>query len=756
MKRYFRHFYLSVALTAGLLTMTGCSDDDDPEYVEGSKPMEQVRFSDDLIHGGIIYHTEYTEAEGFDIPIKTLEPVSFKICNNSDFILKTITDEDGRQHVIGSHDGAFDDDKEVLVVRGQSDKDPSNFRHFIVVVTNADKSNQVKAPTRSNASNMARAYGDFMGFGTKCFNMVGNVTYSILQSSLIPVEDQNLVSAIEMDETDMFELSGETFLNTMNTWSFNAGLSFAGMKSLSKDWKMKGCLDFEIGGKLNTSEDFEYYLNVYKVLRGEVTYNMKEFERMTTSKNVENTKAFLHYVSSGFINDVLDRENEYFDTESFFDYWGTDMISQAQIGGFRIHVHQRETNIYENSIGFDASLELKGVQSTPSDPSGGTGTTDNTKGWYDIYKAKNSPYMGGSIGGGYQSEEYFSATKQKTFAKSFGGNPSLESEPSKWIDGFNYQDNDVKWQPISYRRKSDSKLDSLWNLYPIDQMAENVLTAIENIYACVDTLKLNHNDSLILQNAHANVAKLREDRIDYISRNLRYPERGSRLVLCDVMMKYDKKVAQSGKPEPFVAKDPRNANKKRTYYPMMANKFFDKKKQTENQRGHAINTNVGCFIAGVPSGSHYWYYALAHEDDCTGIVDITFYDHLEDGFSYRGDPANMGSGLCNYPKKVCVKYFDSSRDVTSQKITAFGIFDDHKEVNNIIASTGGSELSLYATSSEEKYWNDFWKGAKDHHKWPRYAFYHGWSSIPHGIYVKYTTKDLPIKSIKNVTHPEKY
>lgn len=725
--------------------MTGCSDDEPGyDHDEGREPTQQVQFADDLLNGGLVYVTYYSGSDGFNIPIKTNHPVDLRMCNDSPFTIRTVTEGD-ESHLIGHHSGTFSDKSHVIVMRAENKENPADFRHFLVLVINKDA---LQGPSsRSNSANMARAYGDLIGMGTQCFEMIGNTKRAVLQSSLIPIEDQNLVTSQVLDLTEMFEVSGESFQSSMTSWAFNAGLSFKGMTTLGKpEWKMSGCLDFGISGSVNTSEDFEYYMNIYKVVRGEIAYNMKEFENMAASRKKDQLETFLSYVSTGFIRDILEVENASFDTEEFYTTWGTDMISQAQLGGFKVYMYGRETNIYEHSIGFDASLELKG---TKPQNSGGSS-------WYDIYMAKNSPYIGGNTGGSYQNDEYFQASKQMKYSLAVGGNPSLGESPDQWISGFEVVDDNVKWQPISYRRHSDSAIpgsEEVWNLYPIEDMGTNVVNAVENMLPAGD---LSLQDSLILENARANIALIQDRKMDYVSRHLTYPKEASRLVLCDVMMKYDSVKKGSGRPEPFVARDPRDDSKFRTYYPMMANKFFGIYGNTADQKGFALDTNVDSFIVGAGTGSHYWYYTLAHEDDCQGIVDIKFYDHLETDFTYRGDAASMGTGLLNYAKKVCVKYYDPGRNSKSEKITAFGIYDDNGSVNNIIASTGGSELALEATGSEYDKWADFWNGCKDHHEWPKYAFYHGGGHIPHGLYVKYTTKDLPISNIKNVKHPRKY
>lgn len=749
MGRFFRQWRPACIAVMGILALTACSDKDEPAGSpdEGNRPTDKVSFSDDLLNGGLVYVAEYSASEGFNIPLKTNRPVRFKVCNDTPFTVETTTGDDGGEYLIGRHSGTFRENSRLLVMRAENTMNPRDFRHFLVVVVNKDAIGRRKA-AKSPSGNMARSYGELIGMGTQCFEMPGNTKRSILQSNLIPLEDQNLVTSQVLDLTEMFEVAGETFESSTTSWAFNIGLSFKGLSKRGKDYKLSGCFNFGMNGSVNTSEDYEYYLNVYKVVRGEIAYNMKEFEYMASSKKENEASDFLSYVSAGFIRDIMEVENERINTDDFFDTWGTDMISQAQLGGFKVYMYGRETNTYENSIGVDVSVDMKRTK-----PSGSSG---DARQWYDIYMAKNSPYISVTDNISYMNDDYFSASKCMKFSLAVGGNPSLGDDPDSWINGFESIDENVKWQPISYRRRSDSAVpgtDEVWSLYPVEDMASNVIKAVVN---SLDTLELSGQDSLMLENAYDNIVSIEQAKEAYIQRYLTKPKEATRLVLCDVFMKHDEVKQGSGKPEPFVAADPDDPSKKRIYYPMMANRFFDKARSDEHQRGRAIDTNVGCFISGVPHGSHYWYYTLAHEDDCKGLVDITFYDHIEEGFEYRGDAASDGSGLANFWKKVCVKYYDDKSDKPEEKITAFGIYDDHHEVNQIIASTGGSELAMEDTESEYNEWLKFWEGCRDHHEWPKYAFYHGGGRIPHGIYVKFTTKDLPIDNIKNIRHPDKY
>ena len=110
-----------------------------------------------------------------------------------------------------------------------------------------------------------------------------------------------------------------------------------------------------------------------------------------------------------------------------------------------------------------------------------------------------------------------------------------------------------------------------------------------------------------------------------------------------------------------------------------------------------------------------------------------------------------------------MKYYDEGVDIDpSKKITAIGFANiDNHDV--IISSTGGSELRMNATETEENKFNQFW----DKKKWNWYAgdrsgkswvFYEGGLVRHNRFYVVYTTQDLPIQHFRegSVWQPKKW
>ena len=280
---------------------------------------------------------------------------------------------------------------------------------------------------------------------------------------------------------------------------------------------------------------------------------------------------------------------------------------------------------------------------------------------------------------------------------------------------------------------------------------------------------LSPTDSVVYFRALENIEKIRSERISYIDKNSLEDQGKSNLVICDVMMKYVD-TRRKGGPEPFVAQDPRDNTKYRTYYPMMANENFHNHAPTAKMRGKGLDSADGIFVSAVFYGSHYWYYALAHENDCNGISDIKFLTEDEARKDYqfytkRGDHARHGlGGLLVDKRYVYVKFIDKEEN-SAKRITAFGLWDDQAKSTDstkekhIFASTGGAEYFSVFTESEYDKFKNFWTTVDVEKSKGGLRFYQGGaSSSLHYFYPVYSIEPLPLleesekyKDLKSLT-----
>lgn len=358
----------------------------------------------------------------------------------------------------------------------------------------------------------------------------------------------------------------------------------------------------------------------------------------------------------------------------------------------------------------------------------------------------------------YQNENYEKASKAVSLQTSTGGDLAID-DPQKWLDGFNTDGSDSKWALIGYNVSSDEKNDTLCRLYPIEELVGQIAFTYDQVVT--DKTEADMEAVSRLLNNYSELLNAKDDYLD--SRQV-IQQAKSRLVLADILIKSGTNGHKKGEPVPFVAQDPNDQDNYLTYYPIMANP------NAPCENGYAFEVTCHHYIDATDNDDKYFYYALAPIDNCLGIVDAVFcQEGTAKGFNGgkyyipRGVHAdkNMHGSLDN--NYLFVKYYDEGVDHDpAKKITAIGFANiDNKDA--IISSTGGSELRMNTTQTEENSFNQFW----DKKNWNWYAgdrsskswvFYEGGLVRHNRFYVVYTTQDLPIKHFResSVWQPKKW
>lgn len=732
--RYLKRSVLSLLFMGGLVGLSGCQNDDEEleqvgieQYVpEGSK---------DVVGGALVHIIDENDMDNFALPLSVLREVEIEPVN-SDYLDFACEQRDGKWYLVPKQVKALDKPFEVIPVKVSPREYPDESRTLLVVLRQGMAETKASDPITS-------VYSEVIGKGTRCYSTLGNTLGSVLlYEQISKLGEEYLTANTTQKQFSMLELSGDSYEKMMESWSFNVGASFkkthapasARDGALIPVWESKkqrthiwsGTFDLGVSGSISSSEAYEYYLNLYRVKMSEVKLNMSVFEQEKADS------ALLMLLSPSFVN-ALNVEN--IDPTAFYDNWGTDIITQGSFGGYNIYIYGRKENVYEQSVGFDAQGSLK--RSSPT-------TTGST--WRDIYTNANSDYAEGHFDVAYQDENYEKASKAVSLQFSTGGDLAI-NDPQKWLDGFNSEGTDSNWALIGYNVSSDEKTDSICDLYPIELIAYDMAY----IYDVLIPEKTEADKEALLRLIN-NYNALVEAKDAYLDSKQVLPKPKSRLVLADIIVKSEANGHKKGTPVPFVAQDPNDQDNYLTYYPMMANQ------NAPCDKGYAFESSQSDYVVGVDNDDKYWYYALASEDDCQGIVDAVFCQDktVEDfnGGKYyvaRGVHADhelSGAMDNNY---LYVKYYDEAVDLDpGKKITAIGFADCDKD-NKIIVSTGGSELRLNATQTEENRFNEFW----NQKNWNWYngqeRIGKGWCYLEGGLvtynqfFVVYTTQDLPIE-----------
>ncbi len=757
--KYLKSPVVALLLLGGLTCMVGCDDD---ETVGDVGIEEYVPQNTKDVAGGALVHIIDVNDEGSHaLPLSVLRMVDIETAPNEYVKFNCEQREDGKWYAVAQMEKPLDKPFEIVPVKITPREYPEKARTVLVVLR------QGGVKTRAGEA-ITSVYSEVLGKGTRCYDQLGNTTNSVLLYEQISQLGEEYVTAnTTQKQFTMLEFSGDSYEKTMESWSFDVGASFQktrkkGLTSEDKNalaqytdkttlakqtaailqnkptYVWSGSFDLGVSGSLSASESYEYYLNLYRVKMSEVRMNMSAFEQERKDPTL------LAMLSSTFVN-ALNVDN--LNTTEFFDNWGTDVITQGSFGGYNIYIYGRQENVYEYTVGFDAQGKLK--RGKPSS----SGST-----WQDIYKNAHSDYAQGYFDVSYQNENYEKASKAVSLQFSTGGDLAID-DPQKWLDGFNADGSDSKWALIGYNVSSDEKNDSICHLYPIEELVGQIAFT----YAQVVT-DPTEADAEAVSRWLENYSELLNAKDDYLNSKQVVQRAKSRIVLADVIIKSGSNGHKNGDPVPFVDKDPNAPNNYLTYYPMMANS------NAPCDRGYAFEPTSSDYIVATDYDDKYFYYALAPSDDCQGIVDAVFCQKgtAEDfnGGNYyvaRGVNANeelTGALDDNY---LYVKYYDEGVDHDpSKKITAIGFLnkDDH---DKIISSTGGSELRMNATQTDENRFNEFWAeknwtwyaGERKGAKW---CFYEGGLVKYNQFYVVYTTQDLPIKHFRegSVWQPKKW
>lgn len=761
--KYLKNSVASLSILSGLFCLTGCQDDG---VLKGEVGIEEYvpQGTNDVAGSVLIHIIEEGDEDSRALPLSVLRMVDIETAQNEYVKFNCEQRKDGKWCAVAQMQKALDKPFVVIPVKIIPKEFPEEARTVLMVL-------RQKGATTKSGDAITSVYSEVLGKGTRCYGPVGNTLGSVLlYDQISKLGEEYLTANTTQKQFSMLEFSGDSYEKTMEDWSVNVGASFkktrkkgltSSEKGILKDIKdflgdaeyerqmtsmlkkkpsyvWTGSFDLGVSGSLSTSESYEYYLNLYRVKMSEVRMNMSAFEQEKKDPTL------LALLSPTFVK-ALNVDN--INTTAFYDDWGTDIITQGSFGGYNIYIYGRQENVYEYSVGFDAQGSLS--RSKP---------TSTGKTWKDIYANAHSDYAEGHFDVAYQNENYEKASKAVSLQTSTGGDLAID-DPQKWLDGFNTDGSDSKWALIGYNVSSDDKDNTLCRLYPIEELVGQIAFTYDQVVT--DKTEADIEAVTRLLN---NYSELLNAKDDYLDSKQVVQRAKSRLVLADILIKSGANGHKNGEPTPFVAQDPNDQNNYLTYYPVMANA------NAPCENGYAFEPTSHHYIDATDHDDKYIYYALAPSDKCLGIVDAVFCQEgtakdFNGGKYYipRGVHADhdMDGALDN--NYLFVKYYDEGVDIDpSKKITAIGFANiDNHDV--IISSTGGSELRMNATETEENKFNQFW----DKKNWNWYAgdrsgkswvFYEGGLVRHNRFYVVYTTQDLPIQHFRegSVWQPKRW
>lgn len=751
---HFPLYFLLILLLA--LANGACSNTDEPTPdIPSDNNGEYI--IDDALCGLPVFYVDITN-DNCRFEINSELPVCFEWFDADPPVDFNIIEEDGKEyleaHILRPLRGRF----EIMTAQVRTEDEGENgfARNIILVIHDGRENTRVSSKLHSstrgndNPSGFRSCYSQYIGKSTRSYLKPGNEVRAVIEYENFFDEnghysEKDLIISTTDPTTYMFELEGNSFSEMTKSWGMNIGVT-QNIPIKKKKHTVNGSFNLGIKDSTTETEAKEYYMNLYGVKTAEVKLLTDKFEY--EEGGVLPDKRLFALLNSEFVQEIFCHDTRYFNPNKFFDKWGTDIITQGSFGGYYLYLYGRQYNAYEHSVAVDAMASIK---------LGHEMDTTKIKDWVDVWKEKNSKIGTYDFGFNYNTSDYHASSHAVTIEVTKGGSVSYKN-PESWTNGFK---DDSGWALTGYKVDSDEN-DGMTKLYPIEQMAENMIYA----YYLTFKDKITDDDLKLFDNAKKNLDKLVNAKLSYLeSKVIKDPE-AKRLVVADIYMKKCDGIKQSGEALPFTMPDPTEkfSNNILTYYPMMAN--------VQSKCDHDYPFSASRYDYAV--AAHYqdmvFYYALAPEDQCQGIVDIVFEDAISscpDGsYVKRGNNSYIGHGMQNKKNAVYVKYYDETDgNKPEDKITAFAIVQkvDHPTAKNIYASTGGAERKPGFTTNQLNQWIKFWdedegKG-RGTMRWSKSVWFEGGGLIKYNdLWPAYTTKDLPIKQMtdKNVVHPKKY
>lgn len=815
----------SLVLTAFFVfSVTSCSDDDD--VVLNYSDTEPIELTDDgeldIVAGKLFHVINVAELEKHKLPLLSLAEVDFEIDENDYFGAK-IEKEGDRRYIVPVVKKPMTTHVMTVPVTVLPKKNPRLGRTIVLVFVN-DEDESSRASDDYIPEGLMSAYQDVIGRGTYCYSGVGDISgnqvinpakYKRLRTGgyLTPNTTNN--------KTLLLQKHAEDYEKMSESWSLNVGLAehykggrhdvfeqipdpdFVPSKNFKRKWRRQGedwhdhiplisrrkesySYTFDgslaIGGSesLETTSDYEYFLQMLLVKRAEVSLNINALSLDSKLFCSIFTDAFLNVIQASYtkLSNTVPGLTESNFAEWFFKEWGTDVITQGTFGGSYLNIYGRSQNTYDSDIAFDASAHIKVTKTKESDSRPDHPLTFG-EAWLQVLALQGSNYTSLDASMAYNQANYSSASNAVSFEMQIGGNPSADQDPSEWIAGLKDNAKSDNWALISYLTSSDyARLyESGTTSDECAEMVDNpdnvnftdglfpIETLMSNYVQCYEELTEFQTDADVkaIKNIMDKVNLLSEYRKTLLNEHVRKMREGERLVLADLMMKTGLN-DHSESPKPFVGKNPRNTDEQQDliYYPVMWNPKYGL-----TDGGYPFETSSDYFNTDIDTEDHYWYYALAPSSKVTGFTEAMFNDESPgDGWSSpRGNSAWEGITIAVKNNHIYLKWFDEKKDDPKRKATAVAFGWDMDKPSNIWASTGGSELIRNYTVSELVDWENWWT-------WSGYdndpyitncaksgtAFYESGGEHRHWLGMLVSCKDLHTKKMtdRTVCHPLKW
>lgn len=711
--------FLVAAVLCTVLPLNSCSDEDRDAMLPAGDLLQNREV--DVVYNKLFHQVNVADLPNSKLRLNTLSKLDITLPDSCP--LKFAVEMTGEgPYLVPSLRSTMKKKLMVVPVKIGLKANPALSRTvFLSIVNEGPETKAGEEYTPSDAR--FSVYQEVMGKGVDCWGVIGGTKESpvMLYSRMDNLDDRYINVNSNITNTDMLEVQTAGYDSCMSSYAFNIGLAASHTMTFANPFKqlatavvnglhtapdipkekhtLSGNVNFGMENAGFSSQDYEIYMNLYKVEKAEVALDMQRFEWSKANRKPD-------HLLPGLLNDqfmdnlcVAPRD---FSPEAFYERWGTDVITSGTFGGYYLYMYGRQKNVYSHSMSIDVSAALKA-----SNPNY---ATDPDHPWAAIYNNKeNSNFIQLEGDFDHMDAAYSSASRAVTYMHSEGGNANF-SDGQVWIDGFNDINQSDKWNLISYRRKDDKDQpeDSVSLLYPVEQVAINAV----GIYLYYHR-DLSWADSVAVSQVGTNLDNLCAARHDYIQSHTTHTRESVPMVVADFLMQNSANGHKENRKQKVMA-GPDRVN--RIYHPLVVNKGAP----GDEKEGGYLETSSHNYINNVNDQTdQIWWVALDYQDQCTPLKSICFMDEGEEAkFTYekRGNRADHDMEYaCVDNHYVHISYLQKSDTIAP--ITGIGIVrrgneKDGKRPYTVIASSPGTDMLFsYADEDKQEQFHYHW-GAK--------------------------------------------
>lgn len=716
---------------AGTFCTTSCNDDEIANNEVAPKGDAIVK-NNDLTNGYCMLITNIDDLDDERIALNTAEPVDVKSHNGQvtfecvkeggKFYLKPqlMTDFEGETII---------DQITITDAKGQT-KD--------VMVSVRDNMGSTRSSDSTDVDPSRNRLNEIFAYGIQPWVMVGAAGQSTGVSEPVFNRTQlfNYVEVVGNEPVvgEVRKVEGSSLDEITENMSVSGGVSGV----LPFFPAAASGISFSHTTETKTKHYYEYFTEYRNTTEAVGTLRYSQLADTVIAKIIDRT--FNEYLNNDLADEKFPMDEK--GTMKLLRIYGTHFSTYCKIGSqCRVNFRKKQ-DMMSSKTDIQAAFELKrSVDAAIKAAGKADASLDEKIKAYNL--CKDDTYKG-NINIGVSQETYSEDTEMETNVVMIGGKFG-DGTADTWTTSEDPKD----WMPLTFVRSDGER--EFPSLHPITELCINKNS---QRYALIKKIL---NDEELLKEYYT----LNDKDFKTKEGSTKWVIAGFEVNVCSSAKEY----------EPYRSTCPDGVV--RTFYPMAYKDGCNK--DCEDYYGTCLDTQYEAFVTLVKSGAHVWYYALAMEEDCPGLANITVAENEPRNYeksstawvnSMRPSSSSFSNGWAGALThlRVWVQPIREADRGKIRPITAVALIDD---CYRTLGSTGGSEYGKTTQSHEryDKMWTN-WMGPGqkegtihliDSGEIGKNGCYDATFFVHQGnkLFLKYSINDLPIEKSKpiGIQHP---